>query len=294
MPELLNFALRVGNLATSLDFYTRIVGFPLREGGNDAADRAVIVDSDGDPWLLAGPNAGDLSDALAPNSIIFDSTDATLDFGWDGDLNTERDELLARGARAEDIAGPTTTRWGAVTLIVRDPDGYQLVFHGYAHLTHEQLLDLYLQGPDDLADALAGLNDADLDLAPETGGWSIRQIAHHVADGDDLWRPPIKVALLGPNVVYQQWYPGNEVMDERLDYAHRPIEPSLALLRAGRVYVAELLRSIPDAWEQEAQMRRGDAGEPRTLSVLSMLQTQTAHPFEHADEIRAIRQAHGK
>jgi len=293
MPDHLNFALRVHDLAASRDFYTRIVGFPLRER-DDATDRAVVLDSDGDPWLLAGPNAGDLSDVLAPNSVIFDSTDAPLDFGWEGDLNAMRDELLARGARMEDITGPTTTRWGAVTLAARDPDGYQLVFHGYAHLTQQQMLDLYLQGPDDLADALAGLSDADLDLAPPAGGWSIRQIVHHVADGDDLWRAPLKVALLGPDMIYQQWYPGNEVVAERFDYAHRPIEPSLALLRAGRVYVAELLRSMPDAWEQAAQLRRGDVGEPRAISALSILQSQTAHPFEHADEIRAIRHSHGR
>jgi catechol 2,3-dioxygenase-like lactoylglutathione lyase family enzyme len=287
-------ALMVHDLARSLDFYTRIVGFALREQ-DDTADRAIILDVDGDAWLLAGPNMSDLADALAPNSSVLNHHDERLNFEWEGDLGAYRDEILMRGAPSASITGPVTTRWGASILTVRDPDDYQLVFNGSAHLTPEEIVSLYVQGPDDLADALADLSESDFDLAPTAGGWSIRQIVHHVADGDDLWRAPIKVALIAPYAVYYQgWYRGNEVIAERLEYAHRPIEPALALLRAGRAYVADVLRSLPTAWQQVAQMRWEEAGEPRNVPVKMIIKAQMAHVFEHADEIRAIRREHGK
>ncbi|MDY0110926.1 MAG: DinB family protein [Candidatus Krumholzibacteria bacterium] len=57
------------------------------------------------------------------------------------------------------------------------------------------ILARFAAGPESLAQALAGLRDADLDARPARGGWTIRQIVHHVTDGDDLWKSCIKMAL---------------------------------------------------------------------------------------------------
>jgi uncharacterized damage-inducible protein DinB len=53
----------------------------------------------------------------------------------------------------------------------------------------------YAEGPAQLEQAIAGLQDADLDASPVQGGWTIRQIVHHIVDGDDLWKVGIKAAL---------------------------------------------------------------------------------------------------
>ena len=52
----------------------------------------------------------------------------------------------------------------------------------------DSVIARYIEGPKLLERALAGLTEADLDTAPAKGGWSIRQIVHHLADGDDLWK----------------------------------------------------------------------------------------------------------
>ena len=62
---------------------------------------------------------------------------------------------------------------------------------------NEQLgvMSRYREGPALLADAVAGLPDAVLDAVPSGGGWTIRQIVHHIVDGDDIWKLCIKMAL---------------------------------------------------------------------------------------------------
>jgi hypothetical protein len=50
----------------------------------------------------------------------------------------------------------------------------------------------YIEGPTLLERALTGLKEADLDTAPSKGGWTIRQIVHHIVDGDDIWKTCIK------------------------------------------------------------------------------------------------------
>ena len=53
----------------------------------------------------------------------------------------------------------------------------------------------YREGPALLERAVSGLRDADLDRKPSGGGWSIREIVHHIADGDDIWKMCIKMAI---------------------------------------------------------------------------------------------------
>jgi hypothetical protein len=46
------------------------------------------------------------------------------------------------------------------------------------------LLDRFRTGYDDVGDALAGITPDQLDRRPPDGGWSAREIAHHLPDSD--------------------------------------------------------------------------------------------------------------
>ena len=46
------------------------------------------------------------------------------------------------------------------------------------------LIQRYRDGHRVLAEALAGATDAELDAQPPDGGWTARQIAHHVPDSE--------------------------------------------------------------------------------------------------------------
>jgi hypothetical protein len=155
-------------------------------------------------------------------------------------------------------------------------------------------LALYADGPAQLEAVLAGLTEAELDLAPSADSWTIRQIVHHIADGDDLWKACIKAALgNGEGLFTLQWYwdkPQTE-WAANWQYAGRGIEPSLALLRANRRHIVELVQQIPGAWEKSIRVK-WPGGEEERISVGEVLEMQAGHAAGHIDDIRMIRQAH--
>lgn len=57
------------------------------------------------------------------------------------------------------------------------------------------ILARYMSGLTQLQDAIAHLTETQLDIAPSAESWTIRQIVHHIVDGDDIWTIGIKVAL---------------------------------------------------------------------------------------------------
>jgi catechol 2,3-dioxygenase-like lactoylglutathione lyase family enzyme len=277
-------AIRVADLARSIHFYTEGLGFSLAEH-RPAEDVAEIIDSDGDPFLLAGPHAGDLAPYLAEGHFILRPGTA-LSF-LSRDLGARHAQLAERGLTEE---WEEQTAWGDRTLSLRDPDGYVMQFIRRAERSPEETLTIYAQGPEELEEAMAGLAEADLDLAPAAGEWSIRQIVHHTADGDCLFLMPIKTALAQPGSTCLRPPFENDTWAQALDYARRPITPALALQRAIRVHVAELLRVVPSAWERTVAL----APQGRQIPVGELVTTMAQHALEHAGEIRAIRRAHGR
>jgi hypothetical protein len=151
-----------------------------------------------------------------------------------------------------------------------------------------------------LRTAVQGLTETDLDLAPVDGGWTIRQIVHHIVDGDDLWKNCIKAALGNPQGIFTlQWYWGvtQDVWADKWHYARRPIGPALGLLETNRTSITEILRATPDALEQSVTVRwreKNGVAQERATPVSSILESQTQHVVDHVAEIRKIRQTHNR
>jgi uncharacterized damage-inducible protein DinB len=153
----------------------------------------------------------------------------------------------------------------------------------------------YAEGPAQLEQALAGLQDADLDAAPVQGGWTIRQIVHHIADGDDLWKVGIKAALgneQGEFTLEWYWVVPQDTWAERWAYAGRPIDASLALFKATRAHVTQLLAHVPDGWSRSITVRK-PSGEATRLTVGAVVEMQADHLQHHLRRIRAIREERG-
>jgi uncharacterized damage-inducible protein DinB len=146
-----------------------------------------------------------------------------------------------------------------------------------------------------LAAALAGLSEGALDIAERDDTWTIRQLVHHIVDGDDIWKVFIKRAIGNPGGTFDlQWYwemPQDEWV-ESWAYASREIEPSLALFRANRGHIVQLLAHVPEAWEQSLLVRWPN-GVQQQVSVASVVEMQARHVTGHLDDIRRARQAHG-
>jgi len=158
-----------------------------------------------------------------------------------------------------------------------------------------ELLGRYAGCPQLLRAALAGLVEADLDRGLPTGGWTIRQIVHHIVDGDDLWKACIKAALGNSSAVFTlEWYwtVEQDQWAERWNYAGRALEPSLALFEASRRHIVQLLEQVPSSLERHIMVRWPGEHEQNVL-VGEVVEMQTRHVLGHIGDIRAVREMHG-
>jgi uncharacterized damage-inducible protein DinB len=155
-----------------------------------------------------------------------------------------------------------------------------------------EILELYKQGPGILDNALAGLSDDELDYSPSNGGWTIREIVHHIVDGDDLWKTGIKIALGNEQAEFTfQWYWAHPqtAWAKYWNYEKRSIEISLALLKANRNHIIQLLENVQDGWSKSVRFRKSD-GEIELVTVGAVVQIQADHVVHHVKRISAIRQ----
>ena len=159
----------------------------------------------------------------------------------------------------------------------------------------EVIIARYADGPDQVEAAIAGLSEGELDIAESDDTWTIRQIVHHIVDGDDVWKVFIKRAIGNPGGKFDlQWYwamPQDEWV-KSWAYASREIEPSLALFHASRGHIVQLLESMPAAWERSLVVRWPN-GEEQKVSVAWVVEMQAQHVPGHLDDIRRARQVHG-
>jgi uncharacterized damage-inducible protein DinB len=138
--------------------------------------------------------------------------------------------------------------------------------------------------------AVSGLSDDALDAVPSSGGWTVRQIVHHLADGDDIWKLAIKIAIGHDDAAFDLgWYqvmPQQEWAD-RWAYGSRPIHASLSLLKASREHVLQLLDTTPDAWHRAVLLRKPD-GQMERIPVGFIVGMQAEHVFHHLKRIQEI------
>lgn len=144
------------------------------------------------------------------------------------------------------------------------------------------LLERFRTGYADVEDALAGMSDAELDRPAPDGGWTARQVAHHLADSEATAYVRLR-RLIAEDEPLILGYDEPEYA-RRLHY-DRPIASSLAVLKAVRDASLELLESLGrEDWE-----RTGTHSESGPYSVERWLEIYAAHSHDHADQIRAAR-----
>ena len=154
----------------------------------------------------------------------------------------------------------------------------------------DSVITRFMEGPILLERALAGLREADLDTAPAKGGWTIRQIVHHLADGDDIWKTCIKQALGNDQTEFSlNWYRSlpQDTWADRWAYAQRPIEVSLALLKANRDHVIQLIEHVPDGWNRAVGFRDKD-DQTEMVPVGFVIEMQANHVMHHLQQIESI------
>ncbi len=123
----------------------------------------------------------------------------------------------------------------------------------------EEILSRFLSSAAKLQAQVENRPEAELDLSREVGGWTIRQIVHHVADDCDVWSMCIKKAIATPGVLVRfEGFPGNEAWADALDFDKRAIDTAIQLINAHRHYLTQLLRHFSHAWDRSVRLANAE------------------------------------
>jgi hypothetical protein len=144
-----------------------------------------------------------------------------------------------------------------------------------------RLIRQYRDGHRAVVDALDGITDDELDHAAD-GGWTPRQIAHHLGDSEMMAAIRIRRLLAEPEPVI---YGYDEKGFAELLTRDRPIQPSLEAMRFARETSAQLLdRMTDDDWKIV-----GTHSESGRYTTEDWLRIYAAHAHEHATQIKRAR-----
>ncbi len=137
--------------------------------------------------------------------------------------------------------------------------------------------------PERLRSAVAGLGDAQLDTPYRQGGWTVRQVVHHLADSHANSVVRFKLALT------EDWptvKPYDEAAWARLPDSFLPIDSSLIFIDALHARWVALLQSM-----SEEDFQRGfihPAGGRQTLEKsLAVYDWHSRHHTAHITNLRA-------
>jgi hypothetical protein len=137
--------------------------------------------------------------------------------------------------------------------------------------------------PAALRAALAGLTDAQLDTPYRPGGWTVRQVTHHVPDSHMNAFIRFKLALTEDNPTIR---PYNEAeWAKGADVAGTPIEVSLALLDALHQRWSVLLRSLGEA-DFRRPLVHPESGPTTVDRLVQMYAWHGRHHTAHVAELR--------
>ena len=140
--------------------------------------------------------------------------------------------------------------------------------------------------PERLRAAVAGLNDAQLDTPYREGGWTVRQVVHHLADSHAMAYIRFKLALT------EDWptiKPYDEAAWAKLPDSRLPVDGSLALIEAlhGR-WVALL-----EAMTEEDFARATTTPSMAASDLARMLAMYEWHSRHHTAHITSLRARQG-
>ena len=141
--------------------------------------------------------------------------------------------------------------------------------------------------PLQLEPEVIGLSDHQLDTPYRDGGWTIRQVVHHLADSHMNAFIRMKLVLTEDHPTLKPY-----LQDEwaRLsDAAELPIASSLAILKGLHSRWSHLLHNVMESeWQRGAT--HPEVGE---MTLDDLLETYARHGVTHLSELTGLKKAKG-
>jgi hypothetical protein len=148
-------------------------------------------------------------------------------------------------------------------------------------------IDQIAETPARMRAAVAGLNDAQLDTPYRPGGWTVRQLAHHVPDSHINSYVRFRLALTEDVPVIKPYE--EKLWADLADARSLPVEPSLVLLESLHARWVPLLRSLSESdWKRS--FRHPELG---LVSLENNAALYAWHGRHHVAHITALRQRLG-
>jgi DinB superfamily len=139
------------------------------------------------------------------------------------------------------------------------------------------------QFPAQFRAAFAGLNAEQLETPYREGGWTLRQLAHHVPDSHMNFYVRLKMALTEENPTIK---PYAEELWAKLPDSSLPIEVSLSLLEGIHSRLTTILRSLHrEDWTRTYTHPAN--GLTRLDAALALYDWHSRHHLGHAVNLRA-------
>ena len=151
-----------------------------------------------------------------------------------------------------------------------------------------QLIAIIAETPGNLRNAVAGLSRDQLETPYRPGGWTVKQVAHHVPDSHMNAYCRFKLALTEDEPTIKTY--NEAAWAELADSRRVPIEVSLDLLDALHLRWVALLRSMEPSDFQRG-LRHPEQG--RVLTLEQMLALYAWHGRHHVAHITALRKREG-
>ena len=178
------------------------------------------------------------------------------------------------------LASPTDTVRFPVGGFSIDPD----VTASKRRLWLQQMAEM----PQALAAAVSGLDERQLDTPSREGGWTPRQVVHHLADAHMNGFVRFKLALTEdapPIKTYEE-----ALWAETADAREAPVEVSLRLLAALHERWLILLWSLSEAQFASRAFSHPDRG---LMTIDKAIQLYAWHGIHHAGHITGLRRRRG-
>jgi uncharacterized damage-inducible protein DinB len=125
------------------------------------------------------------------------------------------------------------------------------------------------------------LSQAQLDSS-SSGGWTARQVIHHVADSEAQSYARLRRLIAEPGTQIQGYDEGGWGENETLGYKELPVAPSLEVFKAVRASSLEIIKRLNPSQLENAGIHT-ESGE---YTIKYWLETYIKHPMEHAEQIR--------
>jgi hypothetical protein len=175
----------------------------------------------------------------------------------------------------------------ATTTDLRYPIGPYQTKAALTPAERSEAVSQIAETPKRLRDALGGLSGGQLDTPYRPGGWTVRQLAHHVPDSHMNAYIRLKLALTEDEPTIKPYE--EQFWAELPDSRETPVEVSLTLLEFLHLRWENLLRALTPA-NFTRRLKHPVAG---VMTVDNLIHHYAWHGRHHVAHITALRQREG-